>query len=219
MSTTARFKKIVEQAGKPRLHVLWGAPASDAEFQRAIKSQRVMTIRQENVGSKKDYGLVGFSQEAPAQFLIFPKSLKAFEGYRVVGINYELFDSSLPAGSAQERTETGRKKNAKSAPLVDQAKLSPEPDLRRRSVEPQIALPKAEPSTGDRVVLPQIQKPAKAETTRAEGPVARLKPAAEFNRRAVLEEVKRAMKELEAGKAVLVFRRLEKLAANLAVKK
>lgn len=212
MSSTARFAKIVEQAGKPRLHVLWGAPGSDPDFQRAIKSQRVMTIRQENVGSKKDYGLIGFSQEAPAQFLVFPRSLKSFEGRRVVGINYELFDPSPPPGAAFKATETNAKKKAKTAKRIADAQSPAKADNPPCSAE---AKPETSPSKAEIPVAPLSHRTDAAETLRSEVPAAKKKPTAEFDRGAVLDEVKRAMKELEAGKAVLVFRRLEKLAKNL----
>lgn len=87
---TVRFAELVTKAGKPAIHPLWTAPAKDRTFQRALKEHRVLTIHQQNVGAKKDFGVVGFHQSPLAQFAIFPKSLRAFEGRRVIGMNYDL---------------------------------------------------------------------------------------------------------------------------------
>lgn len=177
-----------------------------------------MTIRQENVGSKKDFGLVGFSQEAPAQFLIFPRSLKPFEGQRVVGINYELFDPSPEPGAAFKGKEPVAKKKAKPAPPAVPAKPVVEAASRRRLLEAEPEQPKGhEPTLTEDVVPARSAKESSTEEkARTEDSTAKTKPAKDLDRSAVLKELKGAMKELEAGKAVLVFRRLEKLSERLA---
>lgn len=220
MSATVRFSKVVESAGKPELHVLWGLPASDAVFQRAVKSHRVMTIRQENVGSKKDFGLIGFSQETSAQFLIFPRSLKAFEGQRVVGINYEIFDppaarSGAPARNPrQEKKETVRKSVPTSAKNSNVADASP-----RRTTE--VLKPSPTVNSPTDKAAPPVSLPLNKETgnsaadTRPQKSEDKSNPIKELNPVQVLTEVRKTMNELEAGKAVLAFRRLEKLAEYL----
>ena len=60
--------------------------------------RRIMTVKQENVGTKKDFGVAGFYREPNAAYLIFPKSLQAYEGKRVVGIKYDLLAKSKPKG-------------------------------------------------------------------------------------------------------------------------
>lgn len=87
---TVRFTQVVERSGAPELHPLWTAPEKDAEFQRAVKAGRVMTLAQANVGSKRDRGVVGYAPGEHAQFLIFPRSLKPFAGREVIGVKYEL---------------------------------------------------------------------------------------------------------------------------------
>jgi hypothetical protein len=47
----------------------------------------VMTIQQTNAGT--DFGVVGFVKRKGARYLVFPKSLKRFEGNRIVGIKWE----------------------------------------------------------------------------------------------------------------------------------
>ena len=73
------------------MHTLWLPPDKDPELQRAQKAHRVMTIEPGSSGSKADAGTVGFERDAKlGQFLIFPKSLKPFDGARVVGIKFDL---------------------------------------------------------------------------------------------------------------------------------
>ena len=81
----------------PQLHLLLSKPEKDRALQTAVKANRVMTITQESVGTKKDRGEIGFEAKTGRQFLIFPKSLRAFVGRTVVGINYDLLSvPSLP---------------------------------------------------------------------------------------------------------------------------
>ena len=49
-----------------------------------------MTVSQETVGQHADRGTVGFDPGTNRQFLIFPKSLRSFEGKEIVGIKYDL---------------------------------------------------------------------------------------------------------------------------------
>jgi hypothetical protein len=95
---TARLSKILEVAGQPGNHVLLVSPETDRTLQQAIKTGRVMTIHQQPFGSKADYGTIGFGPGPYRQYLIFPGSLSAFAGSRVVGINYDLLS---PGDSAK----------------------------------------------------------------------------------------------------------------------
>ena len=108
---TVRFSDIVKRSGQPESYTLWVAPNKDAEFRRALKAHRVMTVHQETVGTKSDYGTVGFTGDKSASLLIFPKSLTSFEGKRVVGIKYELLKAApREAPSKQKRSREPRKK-------------------------------------------------------------------------------------------------------------
>ncbi len=88
---TARFTAIVEKAGRPEVYTLWQKPKTDRHFQSLLKNNRVMTIRATESGT--DFGEVGFQQKPGARFLAFPKSLKRFEGQRIVGIDWGLVQS------------------------------------------------------------------------------------------------------------------------------
>jgi hypothetical protein len=103
--STVRFSKVLEDCGKPDIHLLLIDPAKDKTLQAAIKSDRVMTLYQ---SGGTDHGIVGFEQGRSRQFLVFPKPLKSFLGQRIVGIKYELLEDS-PAG----KKETVKKELAK----------------------------------------------------------------------------------------------------------
>jgi hypothetical protein len=85
---TARFRVVVEKCGQPEVYTLWQKPKADRHFQSLLKSNRVMTIRPSDTGT--DFGVVGFSEKKAARYLAFPKSLKRFEGQRIVGIDWSL---------------------------------------------------------------------------------------------------------------------------------
>jgi len=87
---TVRFLEVVEQAGKPEPYTLWQKPTADKHFQSALKNHRVMTVQPSESGS--EFGLVGFKQSKAARYLLFPKSLKRFDGKRVVGIKWDLVE-------------------------------------------------------------------------------------------------------------------------------
>ena len=76
--------------GKPRLHTLWRPAAKDREFKSAVKQNRMLTLRRSNVGNRRDFGIVGYIEVPESLHLVFPRSLKRFEGKRIVGISYDL---------------------------------------------------------------------------------------------------------------------------------
>jgi hypothetical protein len=89
---TARFRDMVEKCGPAKVYTLWQKPAADRHFQSMIKNNRVMTVRPSETGT--DFGVVGFCEEKNARYLEFAKSLKRFEGKRIVGIDWTLVKSS-----------------------------------------------------------------------------------------------------------------------------
>jgi hypothetical protein len=88
---TVRFTAVVEKCGKPEVHTLWQKPKADRHFQSLLKNHRVMTVRPTQSGT--DFGEIGFHQKPGARFLAFSKSLKKFEGNRIVGIDWGLVES------------------------------------------------------------------------------------------------------------------------------
>lgn len=88
---TTRFRVIIEKCGQPDVYTLWQKPTTDRQFQSLLKNNRVMTIRPSDAGT--DFGVVGFHKGNGARFLAFPKSLKRFEGERIIGIDWALVRS------------------------------------------------------------------------------------------------------------------------------
>ena len=88
---TSRFRVVAEKCGQPQVYTLWQKPKTDRHFQSLLKNNRVMTIRPSESGT--DFGIVGFCEQKGARYLAFPKSLKRFEGERIVGIDWSLVQS------------------------------------------------------------------------------------------------------------------------------
>jgi hypothetical protein len=88
---TARFTAVVAKCGQPEVYTLWQKPKTDRRLQSLLKNNKVMTVRSSESGT--DFGEVGFHQKPGARFLAFPKSLKRFEGERIVGIDWALVQS------------------------------------------------------------------------------------------------------------------------------
>jgi hypothetical protein len=91
MPPTIRFLELVKKSGRPHSATLWTDPQHDTTFKKAIEENRVLTVKQETVGSKKDFGTVGFRREKNVSYLIFPKALPKSDS-RVVGIKYDMLE-------------------------------------------------------------------------------------------------------------------------------
>ena len=87
---TARFSEVVDACGTPEAFVPWTPLEKNKDFVNARRENRLMTIKQEPVGTKKDFGVVGLIKGKTLTYLIFPKPLTRFENHRIVGIKYEL---------------------------------------------------------------------------------------------------------------------------------
>jgi len=130
---TVRFTNVVGKAGKPEIYLL--LDRDDPEFKRALKADRVMSLVGAE-GSKTAHGEIGYDEKQRAQLLVFPKSLKAFEGMRVVGIDYESFtDHSVEKPIRKSETKKSapkQKKAAKTGPAPESGKVihfpKPEPE-------------------------------------------------------------------------------------------
>jgi hypothetical protein len=195
---TVRFATVVAAAGKPAPHPLWVAPAQDRVLQQALKGHRVMTVHQDVRGTRKDYGTVGMTQEPEAQHLVFPRSLRKFEGQRIVGIDYgELADrASLAATSTPDPP---------AAPVRGRPRAKSEPRLR----------PAKARRAGKSDVVPFEPPPsAPAKST----PPPRAEPTSDARERVpppVVQQVRCAAVELKAGKAVAAYERLQALLRQL----
>jgi len=111
---TARFSELVARCGRPEVHLTWTAPSADHALQALAKKSRVLTVHQHVRGAKKDSGAVGLEEGSDSQFLVFPKSLSAFRGRRIVGIDYDLVGAKISVGAkAKFRAEPSSAKREK----------------------------------------------------------------------------------------------------------
>lgn len=233
---TARFTDLVKKAGAPNPYLLWVSPKKDDVFQRAVKEQRVLTIHQENVGTKKDYGMVGFHEEPNAQYLVFPKSLKAFGERRIIGINYDLLAKESRAGKTPEIQRRSppanppKKEALKPAAQKAKADESREPEEKVVAFEapvkesaPDQERPAKTTSAAKSTKPAKQPKPLKASKSRPqEKPTKPAKPTPPEKRPThesavdprVLSVVRRVMKDLDAGKTVAAYKKLEALVAE-----
>jgi hypothetical protein len=115
-TATVRFAKVVQAAGKPEVVSLWIKPERDKTFMSAVRQNRVMTVKQETVGSAKDFGIVGFLREKNVSYLIFPNSLKKFEDRRIVGIKYDLIETPAPIGRVIKPEPASKPRHGKIQP-------------------------------------------------------------------------------------------------------
>jgi hypothetical protein len=92
---TIRFGDLVRNSGRPRTLTVWSTPGRSPELQKAIRARRVLTVHQENVGTKRDFGVIGFHPDPLASYLVFPRRLSARPGEKVIGINYALLDEEI----------------------------------------------------------------------------------------------------------------------------
>ncbi|HEY0456915.1 MAG TPA: hypothetical protein VGE41_11110 [Verrucomicrobiae bacterium] len=107
---TARFAAVLDKSGQPQWLTLWQKPAADPHFQKALKEDRILTVVRHRAGTGKDFGVVGFENTPSSSYLEFPKSLKSFDGKRIVGLNYNLAAPSEPLGKPVGHSTRPRRK-------------------------------------------------------------------------------------------------------------
>ena len=138
--TTVRFDALVKTSGQPEQVTLWTKPEQDRDFMAAVKGRRVVTVMQNNVGTKKDFGLVGFFPRKNAAFLVFPKALNKQDETKVIGIKYERLAEPALKGPLYQRTAPRppgiplrKSQSSRNEPKQKKAKpakrLEPEPQL------------------------------------------------------------------------------------------
>lgn len=101
---TVRFDALVQNSGKPEQVTLWTKPEDDPDFMTAVHSNRVVTVVQRNVGTKKDFGVVGLLVQKNAAYLIFPKAISAPVETKVIGIKYDRIATAAPKGPIHKPT-------------------------------------------------------------------------------------------------------------------
>jgi hypothetical protein len=213
---TVRFARIVDKAGQPEVHTLWLPPDKDPQLKRAEKAHQVMTVAPNPTGGKTDVGIVGFdpdSSKRGAQFLIFPKSLERFAGARVVGIKFDLV-AQPKLTEARTLAAPAPKRERKHARPAKVARLDLEPPLETSHGEAADVVPfeQARRSGERKEKLTQLKydappkqaRPAKETSTQT----AARTPSLD---RKLVREIRAAMKDLQRGKSVVAYQRLERI--------
>jgi hypothetical protein len=199
---TVRFSEVVNSSGRPDTHLLLTAPAKDKELQAAIKANRVMTVYQGLGSTKTDYGTIGFAEGSSRQFLLFPKTLKSFEGKRVIGIKYDLLES-IPVSKEEA---TSKPKSGKApTPKRDQGptKVDRRP-TNRKAEKPPARIPPLDPepvsgAPSEKVV--EFPKPHSNEQ----------RPDRSDEVEGLKRQVREAMDVLEQGKQVAAYNLLKRI--------
>jgi hypothetical protein len=200
---TVRFASVVERAGRPQTYTPWSDPKRDSAFQRALKADRVLTVHQNNVGTKKDYATVGFDGTGHSLLLIFPKSLTAFEGKRIVGVDYDV----LPAPPA-----AAERPKANAGPRPAHAPRSESKPRRKEA-------PRVRDDTAPlKSTIVAFENPVAGVPHRVAGdrPTPSKKPMAVSSKlprlpsaEALAKVIQGALKDIKAGKVVAAYERLE----------
>jgi len=151
-----RFGKILEAGGKPEAYLAFSDPDKDPSFMRAAKESRVVTIKQEPTSKHKDFGIVGYVKEKYATYLIFPKSLREFDGQRVIGIDYSILQSAdvriggkVPAPRKKPEPKKAKTKSA-AIPKPEPPRPAPKPKPEKAKPQPKRFMVEVQVTTVDR---------------------------------------------------------------------
>lgn len=205
--SSVRFTEVVKNCGRPESYVLLTDPTKDRELQAALKAGKVMTVFQASLGGKADHGEVGLETGPGRQFLVFPKSLKAYAGRPVIGIKYDLLESAEPAWVAASAPSA--KKPARSVP-VKREPAKPKPvEPKKEKPAPPVVLQRPEPTAATAKPAERIER-KKARSRK----LVSFEPAGKDESDEVVrlkKQVRRAMAALEEGKEVAAFNLLKRI--------
>jgi outer membrane biosynthesis protein TonB len=205
----------VEKAGQPESYTLWTKPDQDKAFAAFLRQNRVMSVHQETVGAKADYGSVGYTQDRHGSLLVFPKSLKSFEGKRIIGIKYDELKGATSADPepyrAAPQKKSRKRRPPRKGPEEKKAALQKEPRPTKPAPAPKPKKEKPAPKAKKDEPAPppppnQIAFP-RPEIVKREKPVAAKDPAEELAR--LKKAVRGALEALSRDKPVTAFNLLK----------
>jgi len=161
-----------------------------------------MTVHQENTGTASDFGEIGFKEDVQGSFLLFPKSLKRYEGRRVVGVKYDLLKEPPPVAVARPKPAI----KPKSQPMPEA-----KPERKAETKSKPVKQPRARKFEPLRVYEPEQpeDQPTPAKQPRPKGAVDVSQQLKSLSR-----EVRKALKKLEQGNAVAAYQILEKAVSS-----
>lgn len=109
---TARFRDVVAKCGAPAVVTLWQEPERDSKFCRDDAAGRILTVTAHPETGGKDTAEVGFHPGENTTYLRFAKSLKAYAGRRIVGLDYNLLAEAEPMEAKPHRKVSTAKPKA-----------------------------------------------------------------------------------------------------------
>lgn len=154
MGRKIRFVELVKSSGRPHVVTLWGEPTSDPSFMRAVRDNRVLTVKQSSVGHKADQGTIGFHKNKNVAYLVFPESLPETKDAQVIGIKYDLLAAGEPVGS--ERKQKVKKTSPrKQAPAQKEYSITIK---RTATVETQLSVRGVDANKAKEAALREIER-------------------------------------------------------------
>lgn len=214
---TARFAQVVSKCGRPVVHDQWLTPEKDATLKKAVKDNRLMTVHIHTVGSQKDHGETGLTKGGQRVLLIFPKTLRAFDGRRIVGIDYGLLKEEPQAARQKAKAHAKKEKDAPAAPALKARDSGAVLRLfRPEDEEEPPTKPKAKPEKHRRTTgksskssRKQDQKRPHAKHTTRPTKQTSHTPVTTAEVRTLRTQIQKALKQLKTGKAVMAYETLE----------
>ena len=122
---TVRFSKVVEKCGKPEVYLLMSE--TDADFQKALHADKVMSLSDDSHGAGTEFGVIGYDKKRKGQLLVFPNSLKSFQEMKVVGIKYDLFAEDEASEPTPKKKAKAKEPARKKAKVTVTRKAAPKP--------------------------------------------------------------------------------------------
>jgi hypothetical protein len=194
---SVRFAQVVKKAGAPTTYLLWSDPKKDASFQRALANHQLMTVHREMRGTHQDHGEIGYAPDTHAQYLLFPRSLRKFEGRRVVGINYDLLVHETTSGTTPiVAAPRKRERDADKKPKTQAAKPA-RADVVHFPAEHAASTRSASPKPPSREKTPKHSSASPPKSTSLD--------------KVTAGEIRQAVNELKTGKYVAAYERLTAL--------
>jgi hypothetical protein len=112
MSKAVRFSELIKKSGQPYAATLWSDPEKDPALKKAIKENRIVTVKQETVGSKSDFGTIGFKREKNVSYFVFPKKLPPDLHGHIIGIKYDMLDEPKATDPISKNDRPSKPKSA-----------------------------------------------------------------------------------------------------------
>lgn len=126
-----------------------------------MRENRVLTVHTNLPNHKKEFGEIGFHQEAGAVYLLFPKPLPPKQPARIVGINFQL-TLDPPVSRAEAAAPPPKKSPPKSKILPEPREAPSRPPLKTFKVVLRRTISRNEVRTIRAVTETEARKKAKS---------------------------------------------------------